>query len=51
MKKIECPSCAMKMDAGQKACPVCNYEFPRQSPWLQWVAILLVIVILLAYIL
>ncbi|TDB68090.1 zinc ribbon domain-containing protein [Arundinibacter roseus] len=41
MKKKECPSCAMNIDAASKTCPICQYEFPVQSKWLQWTAILL----------
>lgn len=47
MKKKECPSCAMEIDARDTICPICSYEFPRRSKPLQWVAILLIIVFLL----
>ncbi|HEV7347498.1 hypothetical protein [Telluribacter sp.] len=51
MKKKECPSCAMNIEEEEKTCPICSYEFPRQAPWLQWVALLLVVVMLLAFLL
>ena len=50
VKKKECPSCAMQVDASAKVCPICNYEFPAQRPILRWVAILLVILLVLALI-
>jgi uncharacterized protein (UPF0212 family) len=46
-KKLECPSCAMEIDAQSRQCPICGYEFPRQNPVIVWVAILLVILFLL----
>ncbi|GAB2796033.1 hypothetical protein GCM10027275_46600 [Rhabdobacter roseus] len=48
MKKKECPSCAMQIDDQSTTCPICSYEFPRQSRWVQWVAILLVLLMLLS---
>lgn len=43
----ECPSCALDFeDEGQDRCPYCGYEFPRQKSSLQWVAWLLVILML-----
>jgi RNA polymerase subunit RPABC4/transcription elongation factor Spt4 len=47
MKKKECPSCAMEIDANLKCCPVCNYEFPRTSNLLKWTALLLALLFLL----
>ena len=47
MKKKECPSCAMEVDSKSKFCPICGYEFPRQNPIYQWVAILLAVLFLL----
>jgi RNA polymerase subunit RPABC4/transcription elongation factor Spt4 len=41
MKKKECPSCAMEIDASSKQCPICNYEFPSTHAGLKWVALLL----------
>ncbi|MCR9250985.1 MAG: hypothetical protein NXI20_11190 [bacterium] len=46
MKKKECPSCAMEIDRDEKVCPICSYEFPQTSKPIQWVAILLVLVLL-----
>ncbi len=36
----------MEIDAKSKTCPICGYEFPRQSPWIQLVAVLLVLLFL-----
>jgi RNA polymerase subunit RPABC4/transcription elongation factor Spt4 len=47
MKKKECPSCAMEVDAGSKVCPICGYEFTQPSAVAKWVAILLVLLFLL----
>lgn len=33
----------MNIDAGSKNCPICGYELPRQSRWIQIVAVLLVL--------
>lgn len=30
-KKKECPSCAMMIDADENICPICKYEFPKNS--------------------
>lgn len=51
MKKKECPSCAMEVDAVSKRCPVCDYEFPSTNPILKWVAILLALMFLVYMIL
>lgn len=50
-KKKECPSCAMEIDADEKVCPICGYEFPATPRVYVWVAILLIIVFLLYMIL
>ncbi|WP_186756867.1 hypothetical protein [Echinicola salinicaeni] len=50
MKTRECPSCAMEVDAKADLCPICKYEFPKNSPIIQIVAILLVILFVLMYI-
>lgn len=49
MKKKECPSCAMEIDATSKVCPICGYEFPGagKNTALKWMAVLLVILFLL----
>ncbi|ELR68553.1 hypothetical protein C900_00294 [Fulvivirga imtechensis AK7] len=41
----------MEIDAKSKECPICGYEFPGFSRGIQWVAILLIILILLFFIL
>lgn len=46
MKKKECPGCAVEVDADSDVCPICGYEFPRQSTGLKimvWILILLVL--------
>ncbi|HCX22285.1 MAG TPA: hypothetical protein DHN29_10240 [Cytophagales bacterium] len=43
MKKKECPSCAMEVDAKSKECPICGYEFAEYSTGYKWVAILLIL--------
>ena len=30
MKKKECPSCAVDVDAAAEECPICGYEFPQK---------------------
>jgi RNA polymerase subunit RPABC4/transcription elongation factor Spt4 len=45
-KMKECPSCAMETDSKAEVCPVCGYEFPRQSRMvviMAWIMILLAI--------
>lgn len=51
MRKKECPSCAMEIDANSKVCPICSYEFATYSSGLKWVAILLIVVIILYFVL
>jgi hypothetical protein len=41
MKKKECPSCAMEIDAKANVCPICSYEFPAKQGSLKWIALLL----------
>ncbi|RMG27720.1 MAG: hypothetical protein D6730_06590 [Bacteroidetes bacterium] len=49
MKKKECPSCAMQVDANSKTCPICQYEFTGGfSPALKWIAIVLLIIFVLS---
>lgn len=46
MKKIECPSCAVEIDAESKVCPICGYDLPRQPKSLKiavWIFIFLMI--------
>jgi RNA polymerase subunit RPABC4/transcription elongation factor Spt4 len=48
MKKKECPSCAMEIDADAKVCPICSYEFTEgHSGSSRLLAILLIIAFLL----
>ncbi|MGK7393342.1 MAG: hypothetical protein ACNS62_02175 [Candidatus Cyclobacteriaceae bacterium M3_2C_046] len=47
MKKKECPSCGMEIDKDLNVCPICQYEFPKQSTSYQWIAILLVVLFVL----
>ncbi len=49
-KKKECPSCAMEIDIKAEDCPICGYEFPKSSPLLTWVAVLLIVALLLLFI-
>jgi RNA polymerase subunit RPABC4/transcription elongation factor Spt4 len=50
MKKKECPSCAMEIDADSKVCPICSYEFPQTNKTYSVVAIILLVLILLYFI-
>ena len=43
---MECPACAMMIDDDSTLCPVCGYEFPKQSTGIKWVAIVLLMVLL-----
>jgi len=46
MKKIECPSCAVEVDKDNEICPICGYEFPKQSLSVKigaWIFILLML--------
>ncbi len=47
MKKKECPSCAMEVDAKSKECPICGYEFPQSNSLVPVIAIILIIAFLL----
>ncbi len=49
MKKKECPSCAMNIEAGSRECPICGYGFMEATPWIKYIAIFLLIVFLLSY--
>lgn len=44
----ECPSCALEFeDTGTvEQCPYCGYEFPQRRSSVQWVAWLLVLLLL-----
>ena len=47
MKKRECPSCAMEVDAKAKTCPICQFEFPQRNPIYAWGAVILALLFLL----
>ena len=49
MKKKECPSCAMMISEAASVCPVCHYEFPKQSRTGKWIIILLIALLLLYF--
>jgi uncharacterized protein (UPF0212 family) len=49
LKKKECPSCAMNIEAGSRECPICGYAFMEATPWIKYMAIFLLIVFLLSY--
>ena len=48
-KTKECPSCAMEIDAKADVCPICQYEFPKQSRVSVWVAVVLIVLLLLLF--
>jgi RNA polymerase subunit RPABC4/transcription elongation factor Spt4 len=48
VKKKECPSCAMEIDAKSKVCPICAYEFTSTGGGRKWIAIFLLVLILIA---
>lgn len=39
----------MEIDANAEICPICQYEFPKQSKVSIWVAVLLIVVLLLLF--
>jgi len=47
MKKKECPSCAMEINADEKVCPFCNYEFPSEPKTVKYIGYLLLVVIVI----
>jgi RNA polymerase subunit RPABC4/transcription elongation factor Spt4 len=49
-KTKECPSCAMQVDSDEEICPICQYEFPKQSKVSVWVAVVLIILLLLLFV-
>jgi len=50
MKTKECPGCAMDVEKEADVCPICGYEFPKQSLSLQ-IAVWLFIALMLFWIL
>jgi RNA polymerase subunit RPABC4/transcription elongation factor Spt4 len=46
-KTKECPGCAMDVDAKADVCPICEYDFPRQSIAAQIAVFFLIILMLL----
>ena len=49
MKKKECPSCAMEVDADAEVCPICQYEFTSQPKSYMWIAIVMAIILLMMF--
>lgn len=47
METKECPGCAVEVNADAEVCPICGYEFPKQSKLTQIVAWVLIILIVL----
>jgi len=43
LKKKECPSCAMEINANEKVCPICHYEFPEESKSFKMIVIVLIL--------
>lgn len=50
MQTRECPGCAMEVDADAVLCPICEYEFPKQSTGTK-IMVWLMIILLLAWLL
>jgi hypothetical protein len=46
-KQLECPSCALEIDAGQPTCPYCGYEFPADPASRRWMAWLMAFLMIL----
>ncbi len=40
---MECPGCAMEVDAASANCPFCQYEFPQVRHSFKWVGWLMLI--------
>lgn len=49
-KTKECPGCAMDVDAKEDICPICEYDFPRQSKAAQ-IAVFFLIILMLFWLL
>lgn len=47
MEKKECPGCAVEVNSEAEVCPICGYEFPRQSKSIQIMAWVMVVLIIL----
>lgn len=46
-EKKECPGCAVQVDADSEVCPICGYEFPKQTLGVKimaWIMIVLLLV-------
>ncbi len=43
----ECPNCAMMIDKKSTVCPICKYEFPKQSKLITAVAVFLIVLMLM----
>lgn len=46
-KLKECPGCAMEVDNQEDVCPICGYEFPKQSLSMTIAAIVMIILVFL----
>lgn len=49
-KTKECPGCAMDVDADADVCPICEYDFPRQS-WAAQIGVFVLIILMLLWLL
>jgi len=50
MQTRECPGCAMEVDTDAEVCPICGYEFPKQSTAMK-VMVWVMMILLLAWML
>ncbi|MEM1093867.1 MAG: zinc ribbon domain-containing protein [Bacteroidota bacterium] len=41
-RTIECPSCALEIDAESDVCPYCGYDLPQQKTSRVWMAFLMI---------
>jgi RNA polymerase subunit RPABC4/transcription elongation factor Spt4 len=44
--KKECPGCAVPIDSAEEICPICGYEFPKQSTGIKIMAWLMIILMI-----
>ena len=47
MQTKECPGCAVEVNAEAEVCPICGYEFPKQSFAMKLAVWLMIILIIL----
>lgn len=45
-KTVECPSCALEIDAREETCPYCGYELPQERPIWRIVAVVVVLLLI-----